>query len=82
MLGGAAYKLKISPTSEFSDEVRLVDSFTHVSDWRLDHTAALSARINSMLSLKASYVVHYVHTPTPGFRPTDTISAITLAVKF
>jgi len=82
VVGGAAYKLKISPTSEISDEVRLVDSFTHVRDWRLDQTTALSAKINSIMSLKASYVVRYVQAPTPGFQSTDTISSITLAAKF
>jgi putative salt-induced outer membrane protein YdiY len=81
-LGGVHYEAKLSPTSSFSDDARFFASLSHATDRRFDQTTALTAQVTSRLSLKGSYVVHYVHDPVPGFRRTDTVSSVTLAVTF
>jgi putative salt-induced outer membrane protein len=82
VLSGAAYKLKISATSEFSEEVRFVGSVTQGSDWRLEQSTAVTAKLNALLSLKASYVARHVNAPTAGFKKTDTVSSAALVAKF
>jgi putative salt-induced outer membrane protein len=82
MLGGAFYRLKMSATSEVSEDARLFASLSHIRDRRFDQTLAVTAKMTALLSLKASYVLHYVHAPAPGFRRTDTIVSAALVLKF
>jgi putative salt-induced outer membrane protein len=81
-LAGGAYKLKISDTSDFIEEARVVESLSHGDDWRLDNTAALTAKLTTKVSLKLSHVTHVVNLPTPGFKKTDTILSAALVAKF
>src|ERR1700683_2425878 len=67
-LGGGGYKVKISDTSEFTEERRIVGSLSHGDDWRFDNTAAVTAKLTTKLSLKVSHVTHVVNLPTPGFK--------------
>lgn len=82
VLGGGGYKVKISDTSDFTEEARLVESLSQSDDWRFDNTAALTAKIASKLSLKISHITHVVNAPTPGFKKTDTIASAALVAKF
>jgi putative salt-induced outer membrane protein YdiY len=81
-IGGGAYKLKISDTSEFTEEARIVESLSHGSDWRFDNTVAVAAKLTTKLSLKVSHVTHVVNLPTPGFKKTDTIASAAIVAKF
>jgi putative salt-induced outer membrane protein YdiY len=82
VVAGGAYKVKISDTSDFTEEARLVESLSHGDDWRFDNTAAVTAKLTSKLSLKVSHVTHVVNLPTPGFKKTDTIASVALVAKF
>jgi putative salt-induced outer membrane protein len=82
VVGGGAYKLKISNTSEFTEEARIVESFSHGNDWRFDNSAAVAAKLTTVLSLKVSHVTHVVNLPTPGFKKTDTIASAAIVAKF
>jgi putative salt-induced outer membrane protein YdiY len=81
-LGGGAYKLKLSDTSEFTEEARIVESLSHGNDWRFDNSAAVTAKLTTALSLKVSHVTHVVNLPTPGFKKTDTIASAAIVAKF
>ena len=79
---GGAYRWKLSPTAEFTDDARYTATFDDASDWRVDQTLAIVARLTSLFSLKASNTVRYAHTPVIGFENTDTNTAIALVAKF
>jgi putative salt-induced outer membrane protein YdiY len=81
-LGGGAYKVKLSDTSEFTEEARIVESLSHGNDWRFDNSAAVTAKLTTVLSLKVSHVTHVVNLPTPGFKKTDTIASAAIVAKF
>jgi putative salt-induced outer membrane protein YdiY len=81
-LAGAGYRWKLSETSELAEDVRLVASLSDGADWRVDQTIALTAKLTTLLSLKASNAVHRVNAPAPGFRQTDTITSVALVAKF
>ena len=80
-LAGARYRLAVSETSELAEDVRLVASLSDAPDWRVDQTISLTAKLTTVLSLKASHAVHRVNAPAPGFGQTDTISSIALVAK-
>lgn len=79
---GALYKLKISDTASFENDARAVFSLEDGDDQRVTNVASLSARLNSLLSLKAKHTTRWVRRPAPGFKTTDTITAIALVAKF
>jgi putative salt-induced outer membrane protein YdiY len=80
--GGALYKLKLSDTADLTDDVRLLGLFDDADDWRATHAIAVTARLTSLLSLKAANVVRYAHVPPPGFKRTDTMTTIALVASF
>lgn len=79
---GALYKLRLSETAEISDEFRFAASFADAGDWRVANTAAVTAKLTTVFSLKLSNVVRYVHEPVEGFETTDTLTSIALVAKF
>lgn len=79
---GWAYKLEVSSTADFADDLRFGTSFYDSRDWRVGHVAALTTRVSSLFSLKVSHTTRYVNFPPPGFKDTDTISAVALVAKF
>jgi putative salt-induced outer membrane protein len=81
-LGGGAYRLKMSDTSEFVEDARIVESLSHGGDWHFDNTVAVTAKLTTKLSLKVSHVTHVVNQPTPGFKKTDTIASAAIVAKF
>jgi hypothetical protein len=56
-------------------------SFDDASDWRTANIAAVT-KLTSVLALKLSNTVRYVHAPVIGFENTDTITSIALVAKF
>jgi putative salt-induced outer membrane protein YdiY len=79
---GAGYRWKLSETSEFSDEVRFTGGFDDAANWRVAQTASLTARINTLLSLKLSNLIRFTNLPAPGFEGTDTTTSVALVAKF
>lgn len=79
---GALYKLKLSDAVDVSDDVRFVFSLSDGADWRTANIAAVTSKLTTLLSLKVSNTVRYVHAPVSGFQTTDTITAIALVAKF
>jgi putative salt-induced outer membrane protein YdiY len=80
-IGGVGYHWQITPTSELSDEARLILTMADAGQWKLDQVAALTAAITSILSLKLSNTIRYANEPVPGFEQTDTITAVALVMK-
>lgn len=79
---GAAYKFKLSETSDLTDDLRLLGTFSQADDWRLTHTMALTARLTTLFSLKVSNVVRYANSPPLGFKKTDTTTSVALVASF
>lgn len=82
LLGGLGYLLKVSGTTDLTEDVRYEQSLDHDEDWRLDNTLALVTKINSVFSLKVSSVVRYANAPVEGFQTTDTITSVAVVAKF
>jgi len=79
---GLLYKIKVSSTTDLSEEFSYVESFKDSSDWRIANTFSVSVAINKVFSLKASHVLAYLNEPVPGFGKTDTITSVALVAKF
>ena len=65
-----------------TDDLQFNASFSDAGDWRTANIASLTARLTTVLSLKVSNTVRYVHEPVIGFETTDTITAFALVLKF
>lgn len=78
----ALYTLKISETASFETEARAVFSLEDGRDQRVTNVASLTAQLNSRFSLKATHTTRWVRRPAPGFKTTDTITAVALVAKF
>lgn len=79
---GTAYTLKLSPTADLTDDLKLLGSASHGDDWRVTHTIALTARLTDGFSLRVSNGLRYAHFPAPGFKKTDAITSVALVAKF
>jgi putative salt-induced outer membrane protein YdiY len=80
--GGWAYRLRFSDSAEFTDDFRYDQSLSDGEDWRIGHTAAVTAKLTGLLSLKISHNIRFSNQPPPGFEETDTVTAIALVAKF
>jgi putative salt-induced outer membrane protein len=79
---GVIYKVSISSTATFDNQLQTVISLDDASDRRLANVASLSARLNSLFSMKVKHTTRWVNAPVPGFRKTDTITAVALVATF
>ena len=79
---GGTYTLKISDTSELNEDGHFVFALSDGSDWRYANTAAVTAKVTTVFSLKVSNAIRYVHQPVVGFKSTDVITAVALVAKF
>jgi putative salt-induced outer membrane protein len=82
LTAGAVYTVKISATSDFSDEGRMVFSLADSSDWRVANVASLGAKVTTRVSLRLSNTIRFVDAPVAGFEKMDTVTAIALVAKF
>ena len=82
MAAGALYKLKLSDSVEISDDARFSVALSNGDDWRFGNIAAVNSKLTTVLSLKFSNTVRYVHAPAATFQTTDTITAVALVAKF
>jgi putative salt-induced outer membrane protein len=80
--GGLLYTLKISDTSELSEDAHLVFSLSDGSDWRYTNAVALTAKVSGIFSLKVSNTIRYLNLPVGAFRKTDGTTAVALVAKF
>jgi putative salt-induced outer membrane protein len=79
---GGKYYWQISPTAELNEDVRFTGVFDQPNDWRAVNVVAISARLNSLFSLKASNTIRYTNAPLAPFKSTDTNTAIALVATF
>jgi putative salt-induced outer membrane protein len=79
---GGVYTLKLSATSELSEDGHFVWSLSDGEDWRYVNALALTAKVTTLLSLKVSNAIRFVNAPVPGFERTDSVTAIALVAKF
>jgi putative salt-induced outer membrane protein YdiY len=79
---GGAYNLKLSATAELSEDARFTGTFALSDDWRVANVVAIAARLTTLFSLKASNTIRYANSPVPGFKNTDSNTAIALVAKF
>lgn len=79
---GLGYTFKLSDTADITNDFRFSESLADAGDWRVANIAAVAAKLTSLLSLKLSNTVRYVHEPPESFDTTDTITAVALVVKF
>jgi putative salt-induced outer membrane protein YdiY len=78
----ARYRVRLSETSDITDDVLLSIDLSDEGTWRLNQAIALTAKVAAPLSLKISNVIRYVDEPVPGFERTDTITAAALVFSF
>jgi len=79
---GGVYTLKITATSDLSEDGHLVFSLSQGRDWRYANAVALGAKVSSLLTLKLSNTIRYLNLPVAGFKNTDVVTSIALVAKF
>ncbi len=79
---GGVYTLKISDTSDLSEDGHFVFSLSESRDWRYANAVALTAKVTTIFSLKVSNTIRYVNLPVDGFKNFDATTAIALVAKF
>lgn len=79
---GARYKLRLSETSEITDDLLMSFDLSDEGTWRLQHAIALTAKVATPLALKVSNLLRYVDEPVVGFEQTDTITSAALVLSF
>ena len=80
--GGGLYTLKISDTSELTEDGHFVFALSDGSDWRYTNAVAVTAKVSTIFSLKVSNTIRYLNLPVVGFRNTDAVTAVALVAKF
>jgi len=66
------YKFHFSEKAYFEQYLEYLSNFDHGDDYRMISESILVAPINSLLALKAGYLVRYRGEPPSGFDKTDT----------
>jgi putative salt-induced outer membrane protein len=79
--GTFAYVWQIAPGTELRDDIAIRADLEAARNWRATNALAMTVVLNRLLSIKASQSIEYRHFPVPGFRRTDTRSAISLVVN-
>jgi putative salt-induced outer membrane protein YdiY len=79
---GARYKLKLSETSDITEDLLFALDLSDEGTWRFAQAIALTAKVATPLSLKVSNIIRYVDEPVPGFETTDTITSAALVLAF
>ena len=79
---GLLYKWTFSKTADFSNETTFAQDLKESRDWRFGDTAAVSAGLTTIFSLKLSWALTRANDPPPGFKKTDTITRAALVAKF
>ncbi len=80
--GFAKYIHTLSPTASASQDLEYMGNFEDAKGYRMNAETALVTSISTHFSLKASYLWKYVNSPGPGFKKTDTMTAVALIVNY
>jgi putative salt-induced outer membrane protein YdiY len=78
----SGYKVSVSPSADLTDDVRVTGVFSAWPNWHAEHVIAVTTKLAGGLSLKVSSSLRYAHSPPPGFRQTDSVTAVALVAKF
>ena len=79
---GLGYKWAFSKSADFTNDISFLEDLSESRNWIVNEKAAVTATLTSMLSLKASWTLLYDNVPVPGFKKTDTATAMALVAKF
>ena len=79
---GMRYRLRISDTSQFTNDVLVSADVIEAGTWRVNQAAAVTARVTMLVALKVSNVVRFVDDPVPGFERVDSVTSASLVVSF
>lgn len=79
---GVRYTWQLSETAAISEDGLFTQSLVSGTDWRVGNTLAVSAALNSVLSLKLSHRLDFVYQPVPGFRKTDQLTSAAIVASF
>ena len=82
LLAAARYAWNISKTSTFTEELSFFPSLKQGSDWRIESHTGLQAAVSTAVAVKLTYGFRYDNVPEPGFRKTDTQTAVSLVIDF
>jgi len=82
LAAGGLYTLKLSETSELTEDGHFVSSLSDGDDWRYGNVITLTAKVTTLFSLKLSNTIRYVNLPVFGFKNTDAVTAVALVAKF
>jgi len=76
------YGFRISETAKFFQDAEYSHNFKDPENYRIDTETALVASINSVFSIKLSYVWNRVGKPSPGFARDDSTTSVGLIANF
>lgn len=76
------YRWRVSRTAEFRQDATLTLNLSMGDDWRGASVTAVSAALNTLLSLKVSHIISYLNQPVEGFGRVDTITSAAIVATF
>lgn len=76
------YVHQFSPTAKFSQDFEYLLNLKDTADSRHSAETALTAALNSLFSVKVSYLWKRVNKPAAGFSKDDTITSVALIASF
>lgn len=79
-LAAARYAWTISKTAKLTEDLSFLPSFEETKDWRIESKAGLQAAVSANVAIKLTYALRYANRPVPGFRKTDTQTAVSLVM--
>ncbi len=84
-LGGrlfGQYDYAFSDKSRFIQSLEFLQDFKESKNWLMNSETALTAALNSFMSLKASYLVQYDNEPVDDLDDTDTTLGMALVINY
>ncbi len=79
---GGIYRYKLSENAEFGEDAGFTLNLNDGDDWRFANALYVAAKLNTIFSLKLSYILTYLNNPVPGFGNTDTTTSAAVVAKF
>jgi putative salt-induced outer membrane protein len=80
--GYLKYVHSFSSASSFSQDGEYLHNFDDPNGYRVNAETALTAAMNTYLSLKVSYTWKHVHEPPPGFKRDDSLTLVSLVINY
>ncbi len=76
------YEYHFTEKNKFTHSLEWLLDFSEFKNWNLNSETAVVSALNSLLSLKASYVIKYDNDPIAGVKSEDRILGVALVVNF